>query len=473
MDTPRIDVHLGRDPSVSTTGARLANLLGRTPASWTADDLVDLVHERHIPLVALMHVGADARLKTLDFAPSDPSHLRDVLLAGERCDGSSLFGSLGIPTRASDITLRPRLETAFLDPFAAVPTLALMCSHHARDGSTLAESPDTLVRRAHARCTQQTGVTLHALLEIEHFLGKPQAEGDVRSTADHGYHATSPLVFGEGLRRQAIVLLADMGVAVKYAHSENGHVEPDASDAHVWEQHEIELGLQPLPRAADAALLTTWVLENLAHRRGWRCSLLPILRAGHVGSGMHVHLSPVVDGRHVEPTSDGSMPHAAQALVAGLAEAGGALMAFGNRHSSSFVRLHQGLEAPSRVTWGRSDRKALIRLPIVARDEHGRAVTPPTVEFRMPDGSAHPHLLLAGIAQAFTHAFDERDLGTRVEALRSDGDDRAARAVPRSFVEIADELAARRTLFEDGEVFPPRLVERICADLRARTGDDD
>ncbi|MCB9897915.1 MAG: hypothetical protein H6825_07925 [Planctomycetes bacterium] len=467
------DEYRARQKPAQQPGAGLSVLVGKPSADFTVDDLVEVVRERRIALVALMHVGADARLKTLDFAPSDSSHLRDVLLGGERVDGSSLFGSLGIPTRASDITLRPRVETAFLDPFAPVPTLAVLCGHHARDGRPLDESPDTLVRRAAARCEQETGVALSALLEIEVFLGKPHAEGDVRSASDHGYHATSPLVFGEELRRRALVALAGMGVRVKYAHSENGHVEPDASDPHVWEQHEIELLLEPLPRAADAALLTTWVLGNLARREGWRCSFLPILRAGHVGSGMHVHLSPVVDGKHVESGVEGEMPQAAQALVLGLAEAGGALMAFGNRHSSSFVRLHQGIEAPSRVLWGRSDRKALIRLPIVARDPRGRPLTPPTVEFRLPDGSAHPHLLLAGIAQAFTHAFGERDLGPRVEALRSDGDDRAARAVPRGFAEIADELLARRALFEAGEVFPPRLVERLCDELRTRTGDDE
>ena len=449
-------------------GSRVAALLGCAPRAWTVEAFVDLVQERRIPLVALMHVGADARLKTLDFAPTGPGHLHDILSAGERVDGSSLFGAMGIPTRASDITLRPRLATAFLDPFAEQPTLAFLCTHHGRDGSLLAESPGTLVLRAHERCCAETGVELHALLELEYFLGKPHEEGDLRCADDLGYHATSPLVFGQALRREAVVTLAGMGVAVKYAHAENGHVEPDESDPHLWEQHEIELRLEPLPRAADAALLTVWVLENLARRQGWRCTLAPIVREGHVGSGMHVHCSPVVDGQPLAGSgSDGSMPRPAQALIGGLTRMGGALMAFGNRDRSSFVRLHQGIEAPSTVTWGRSDRKALIRLPIVARDDHGRALTPPTVEFRLPDGSAHPHLLLAGIAQAFSEAHARHDLEQQVERTRSDGAD-AAQLVPRGFGEVADELLARRDVLEAGGVFPAHLLERMAADLRAR-----
>ena len=39
---------------------------------------------------------------------------------------------LGIPARASDVVLRPRPETAFLDPFAERPTLVLRCGHLAQ-----------------------------------------------------------------------------------------------------------------------------------------------------------------------------------------------------------------------------------------------------------------------------------------------------------------------------------------------------
>ena len=90
-------------------------------------------------------------------------------------------------------------------------------------------------------------------------------------------------------------------------------------------------------------------------------------------------------------------------------------MAFGNRTPNSFVRLTQAKEAPSTVTWGRYNRKALIRLPIVATDEEGRSVSAETVEFRLPDGSAHPHLLLAGIAQAMVAARDFDDLDSLLE----------------------------------------------------------
>ena len=184
-----------RDPAQT-----LDRFLGRPPATWTAADLAAFVHDRGIRVLSLMHVGGDGWLKTLDFVPRGGGHLADVLAGGERADGSSLFGDLGIPVGASDIVLRPRLATAFADPFAPEPTLAVLCSHYDRQGAPLAESPDTLVRAAYARLVRETGVELHALGEIEFFLGRRSDEADAYGANERGYHASSPFVRSEERR---------------------------------------------------------------------------------------------------------------------------------------------------------------------------------------------------------------------------------------------------------------------------------
>jgi glutamine synthetase len=253
-------------------------------------------------------------------------------------------------------------------------------------------------------------------------------------------------------------------VPVKYGHSEVGYIQADDLDARIWEQHEIELGLQPLPMAADSVVIAQWVLRNLSHRGGFRCSFDPILRKGHAGSGMHFHLSPVVDGVHqAVMTADGAVTDRATWLVAGLVWHAAALMAFGNRTASSFVRLTQAKEAPNTVTWGRFNRKALVRIPIVARDADNHYSSPETVEFRLPDGSCHPHLLLAGIALA---AVD----GRRFENLESILERTSASmlhspyalGVPRSFREVTEALLQHRAVFEAHGVFPKHVIDRIA-----------
>ena len=452
------------------SGGVLERWLGRPPARWSVDDLVGLVEERGIRLVSLMHVGIDAWLKTLDFVPQSTGHLRDILEGGERADGSSLFRGLGL-RGASDILLRPRLETAFLDPFSPLPTLAVLCGHAASDGTPLAHSPDTMARRAAERLETEAGITLLGHGEVEFFLGRSDASGADPGTRDRGYHATAPFVFGEELRRRAIAMLADIGIPVKYGHSEVGYVPPAKPGDPCWEQHEVELGLAPLPAAADAVLITHWVLRNLAQRAGLRCSFDPVVRAGHAGNGLHFHFAPVVGGEHQGGRRpDGTLPDPARWLVAGLVTSGGALMAFGNiRRRTSFRRLRQAKETPEAIVWGQFDRSALVRLPVVATTAGGRPIAPPTIEFRLPDGSAHPHLLLAGVAQALLGGRDIADLDALLHRTRSSnqgGSTADAARVPRNFTEIARELVTHRPVFSAGEVFPDQLLDGILRRLQ-------
>jgi glutamine synthetase len=455
------------DSEPSLPACQLVRRIGKPAEDWTADDLIEVVADLRIRLVSLMHVGGDGWLKTLDFVPRDRAHLRDVLSWGERADGSSLFGSLGVAVTASDVLLRPRLRTAFIDPFAASPTLVVLGSHLGRDGAPLPESPDTMVRLASARLAAETGVELQALGEIEFFLGKRPEESDIYGATERGYHATSPFVFGEPLRRRALVLLSEIGVPVKYGHSEVGYIQADEVDARIWEQHEIELALQPLPDAADSVVIAQWLLRNLAQKSGLRCSFEPIVRVGHAGSGMHFHFSPVVDGApQLVHSSDGQLLPPGTWLIGGLVSYAVALMAFGNRSTNSFTRLAQAKEAPSTVTWGRFNRNALVRLPMVATDEAGRAVSPETIEFRLPDGSAHPHLLLAGIAQAMVAGRRLPNLDTLLASTStSAAQPQHTLRVPRSFGEIANGLRQHRAVFEAGTVFPGRVLDRMLETL--------
>lgn len=442
--------------------SRLERLLGKANSAWEIEDLVRLTCDQGVRLISLMHVGGDGWLKTLDFSPRNEAHLRSILSAGERADGSSIFRGMGIRTEASDILLKPRVSSAFLDPFAPCPSLVLMCGHAGRDGLELPESPDTIVRRAYLRLLQETGIELMALAEVEYFLGKRWREADMYGESERGYHAAAPFVFGETVRREALAILSEIGIPVKYGHSEVGYIGKSEGEERIWEQHEIELNLTPAPIAAEVVAVTQWVLRNLAHKNEMLCSFDPIMRKGHAGSGMHFHFSPVIGGEHMGGRDkDGKLPDPARWLIGGLVKLGGALMAFGNRQEGSFVRLSQGKEAPNTVCWGDSDRKALIRLPIVARDDQGNPLVPPTIEFRLADGSAHPHLLVAGVAQALLFGRDTEGLDELLANTASGTTSAVAPPVPKNFRGIVEALTRNRRAFEAGGVFPAPLIDKL------------
>jgi glutamine synthetase len=419
-----------------------------------------------------MHVGGDGWLKTLDFVPQSDDHLRDIIEGGERADGSNLFKGMGIPPGASDIVLRPRVGTAFIDPFAPESTLVVMCGHIGRDGAPLPQSPDTILRHAMELAQRETGVELWALGEVEYFLGKRWDETDIYGADDRGYHATSPFVFGEGLRRRALAVLRDLGVPVKYGHAEVGYIEARETQGVIWEQHEIELLLAPLPSAADGILLTQWVLRNLAHQHGMRCNTDPMQQEGHAGNGLHFHFAPMRDGAPLPiRREDGNLTDPARWLIGGLVQMGTALMAFGNRARGSFARLTQAKEAPSAITWGEFDRQALIRLPVVATGVGGEVITPPTIEFRLPDGSALPHLLLAGAALAMVRGRETGNLDELLEqasSTRAKGDVEGSERIPLSFTEVADVLERHRADLEIDGTFAPAIVDNLLMDLRGQ-----
>lgn len=469
MEVPQQNVHATEHALVAK--GLVERHIGKPESEWTTDDIIGLVSDRGIRLISLMHIGDDGWLKTLDFVPRSKDHIRDILDGGERADGSSIFPTAGIDPGASDVILRPTLSSAFFDPFSPHPTLAFFCRHLCRDGNPLPESPDTILRKADERIKREISAELQALGEPEYFLGKRADEIDFYGKEDKGYHATSPFVFGQTLRREAMTILADIGIPVKYGHSEVGYVPGTQRDDTIWEQHEVELQLDSLPEAAEAVVLTQWVLRNLAHTKGMRCSFDPIIRRGHAGSGQHYHLSAVRDAAHLfKDANVGDLSQEARWLIGGLVQMGGALMAFGNRDKGSFTRLMQGKEAPNAITWGSFNRLALIRLPIQLETEDGRVVTPPTIEFRLPDGSAHPYLVLAGIAQAMLLGRDTDDLDALLErtgaeyALNEMGE---AAPVPKSFREVASALRQYEEVLLKGDVFPESLLSNLGKRLLA------
>ncbi len=449
----------------------LERAIAKPAKFWTEHDLAHAFVSLDLRQISLMHVAGDGKLKTLDFVPRDHNHFLQILRYGERADGSSLFPGSGITAGASDIVLRPRIQSAFVDPFSQEGTLAVLCGHSARSGEPLPQSPDTIARKAFERLFSIAGFELHALGEIEYFIGHRLTGKHDERLEDRGYHAAAPFVFGQELRRRALTILSEIGVPVKYGHSEVGFAAATNGSDLTWEQHEIELALTPLSIAADCVALTQWVLRNLARDYEIEVSFEPVVRKGHAGSGMHFHMAPVVDEQYL-PVHEGSQNVSASAelLIAGLLMNGCSLMAFGNRTPSSFVRLFQGKESPAAVTWGQFNRKALVRLPVTMPDSTGASAYPETVEFRLPDGSANPHLLLAGIAQAAcaTHGMSNRkDL---METLRSDAlSDQAAQKIPSNSKEIASLLANDRAIYQAADVFPASLIDAEIARLNAQS----
>jgi glutamine synthetase len=450
-------------------------LLAKPAAAFTAEDLVRVAETLELRQVDLRYVGGDGRLKTIAFPVDSRDQLLDVLVRGERVDGSSVFA--GTDTGASDVYVVPRHRTAFLGPFGERPSLAVLCSFYGEDGRPLPHAREQVVRRAAESLTAATGLVLEAFGELEYYLAGP-ADPRYPVEEDRGYQESAPFSKGQRVREQVLGHLSAMGVPVKYAHAEVGAVL-DGDRQLV--QHEIELRPEPVEQAADHLDLAKWVVREVAAAHGLEATFAPSVSSGGAGNGLHVHSRLVRDGTNAIVDGAG-LGDTGRRLVAGYLSVAGALTAFGNRVPTSYLRFAEGEESPGEICWGEKDRTGLVRVPLawngdvlpgmVAHANPGTqpavpepAPHPQTVELRIGDGSADVHLLLAGMAVAARRGLADPgslELAERLRADEHDGFDQ----LPTSCAGSADALEAERALFEADGVFPAELVDATLADLR-------
>ena len=125
---------------------KLVAYLGKPAKEFTKADIVRYIKENGVRMVNFMYPAGDGRLKTLNFVINNEAYLDAILTCGERVDGSSLFSF--IEAGSSDLYVLPRFCTAFIDPFAELPTLSMLCSYFNKDGEPLESSPEHTLKKA-------------------------------------------------------------------------------------------------------------------------------------------------------------------------------------------------------------------------------------------------------------------------------------------------------------------------------------
>jgi len=132
-----------KDNKIALNPNELVQFIKKPPAEFTKGDLIRFIEARGIKMINFRYAGEDGKLKSLNFVISSLEHLDSVLTDGERVDGSSLFSF--IEAGSSDLYVIPKYKTAFLNPFAEVPTLEILCSFYNSEGKPLESSPEYIL----------------------------------------------------------------------------------------------------------------------------------------------------------------------------------------------------------------------------------------------------------------------------------------------------------------------------------------
>ena len=462
---------------------RVVAFLGKPASEFTKADIVQYIKENGIRMVNFMYPAGDGRLKTLNFVINSAANLDAILTCGERVDGSSLFPF--IEAGSSDLYVLPRFSTAFLDPFAEIPTLSMLCSYFNKDGEPLESSPENTLRKACRAFKEVTGMEFEAMGELEYYVIAPDS-GMFPATDQKGYHESAPYAKFNDFRTACMSYIAQAGGQIKYGHSEVGNF---TIDGNVYEQNEIEFLPVAAEDAADQLVIAKWIIRNLAYRYGFDITFAPKITAGKAGSGLHIHMRITRDGNNCM-LDGGSLSVVARRAIAGMMELAPSITAFGNTNPTSYFRLVPHQEAPTNVCWGDRNRSVLVRVPLgwASKSDMCRLANPlepasnydttqkQTVEMRSPDGSADIYQLIAGLAVACRHGFEmenalevaERTY-VNVNIHRKENADKLSSLaqLPDSCAASADCLERQRAVFEEHNVFSPAMIDGIIKRLRS------
>jgi glutamine synthetase len=433
------------------------------------EDIAKFITDNDIRILNLSHIPEDGRLKTLSSSTRDIERIREMLDFGERVDGSSLFSS--IEPGKSDIYIIPRTDGAFINPFATLPTLNILCDYLDEKGKPLDVSPRNVLSRAEKKLHSSKGIALKALAELEFYVvAKQQTETLFPQPPDRNYHQTTPFAMFEDLRNEAMATLDIMGIPSKYGHSEVGRVSN--GNYALMEQHEIELTAQDLPKMADTIAVAKWAIRNVCARHGVSVSFSPKVDLDHAGTGMHIHYCALRNGKNIIAQRDGTPSNEALQMIGGILKLAPSLTAFGNPTPVSYLRLLASKESPMYICWGAGNRSALVRVPLWwtfrSDVETGRNLRQ-TLEYRGSDALANQYLLLAALTVAAHFGLENSKEALKTARrlqVGSDNQSKRIRPLPTSCSESADSLEKDRQFYESEAVFPRKLIDKTIGKLR-------
>jgi glutamine synthetase len=394
-------------------GADLAGRGVRTVAlTWV--DNAGITRVKAVPVTRLGHAAAWG---------IGASPVFDVFLLDDSITTSKYSGG-----PVGDLRLYPDLDR--ISPLAAQAGWAWApVDRRTQDGEAHPGCQRTFARTAVAQAAAR-GLELRMAFEVEWFLG--DADGKPACTGP-AYGMTRVIELSSYVD-DLLSALDSQRVPVEQFHPE-----------YAAGQLELSVSAVDPVQAADRNVLVRQTIQAVSRRHGYQASFAPVVIAGQVGNGQHLHLSAARNGKALFAGGDGpyGLTGPAESILAGLLDRLPALTAIGAPSVASYLRLVPQHWAAPYQCWGRENREAALRLVTGSTGERERAAN---AELKCCDGSANPYLAVGAVTAIATASLDR---GYRLPA------------------EVPDDPALRPEAEQ-----PPRLPQTILAALDALRADD-
>jgi glutamine synthetase len=179
------------------------------------------------------------------------------------------------------------------------------------------------------------------------------------------------------------------------------------------------------------------------------------------GSGMHTHQSlySIAEKRNAfaDPSNAYGLSEVARSYMAGILAHARGMAAVLAPLVNSYKRLVPGYEAPTYLTWGRTNRSALIRVPKVSP---GKSIEGTRAEVRCPDPSSNTYLAFAVMIAAGLDGVEKGlQLSDPVEESLFEMD--AATIASKGILELPGTLGEAITELENDPVISEALGDHV------------
>ena len=344
-------------------------------SKYTKEDIWRMIEEEDVEFIRLQFTDIFGTLKNVAVTTSQ---LERVLNNEIMFDGASIEGFARV--EQSDMFLRPDLDTFAIFPWRPQQgkVARFLCDIYRPDGTPFAGDPRHELKRTVQEAAEM-GYQMDVGPECEFFLFHTD-DNNLPTTVTHeqaGYLDTSPVDLGENTRRDIILTLEEMGYEIDSSHHECAPA-----------QHEIDFTFENALATADKIMTFKMAVRTIARRYGLHATFMPKPRTDVDGSGMHLNMRLMKDGKNVFRNEMGELSSEGEAFIAGILEHIQGMTAIFNPLVNSYKRLVPGFEAPSDVTWSRKQREALIHV----RKRMGGGLN---LELRSPDSASNPYLVFA------------------------------------------------------------------------------
>ena len=409
------------------------------------DFVLKTMKSRDVHFVRLWFTDVLGTMKS--FAVS-PSEIEYAFTDGMGFDGSCVAGFS--PAEESDMLAFPDPSTFQVLPWrpSKDAVARMFCDIRTPDGVAFEGDPRQVLQRVVDKATDM-GYVFNVGPEVEYYYFKTPDAPEVLDRG--GYFDLTGLDYASDLRRDTVLALEKMGIPIEYSHHENGP-----------SQHEIDLRYTDALSMADAVMTYKLVVKEIARVHGVHASFMPKPLANEPGSGMHVHQSLVdLEGNNifydVNDPMGYNLSETAKHYIAGILKYAPEFCLITNQSVNSYKRLIGKGEVPAYLSWARTNRSTLLRIPGY-RPHRPDACR---VELRSPDPCANPYLAFAVMLAAGLAGIEE---GLDPAAPVEDKDlhefsPRAAREAGLSMLPTT--LGEAVDLFESSQLMKDTLGEHI------------